>query len=560
MERMTMTPKVSIVTCSHNRPEFLKKAINSLRAQTDSDWEHLIYDDASTDPGVGKVLDWAKRDPRVRVWRGQENLDRPSVLWNFMMDRARGRYLTVLDDDNEKLPTFVEAMSKELDDNPELDVVTCGWRVDRTVGEPHGDYFLNLSTAADRLASNSTCDGGAMLYRRETFERAGYFSEALRTNEDWDWLRRVMFSGKAKNLHVSHATYRDHDLSRMKRAHDLGNDRDVMSVKSRHLSDELSMQVVYPNTGRLTESQRDVCTSIERGLNGISWVKRIEPADPRFIIKRDLTLVVSPFQMSNEEIDLATKGSPRMLSLHMEDPYALQTNLDRVGYMNKKVETWVCTNDAATVPAYRKVVGDRVIVCSSLSADSTLVNEPRGFISRDIDILLCGYAYPSRKRFVTELLPLLAGQRMTLVGNGWESFASEQVTVLPTQPLAETYKLHARARAVVCLQRVHGDCSDGAVEPMTLNRGYMEGYSGARVFLDSTRPFHSLDEGDVVWYHEPGDLAGKLWTYLSMSNIVIHESSADRFAEKCRMIYTYKTRLARILNCVRSPRFLAEIP
>src|SRR6266850_5022341 len=193
-----MAPKVSIVTCSHNRPMLLRKAIESLRAQTDPDWEHLIYDDASTDKGVVDVLEWAMHDPRVRVWRGRENLNRPSVLWNYMLDRAHGRYFTVLDDDNMKLPTFVAAMSRVLDEETDIDVVTCGWRVDRPEGGPEGDYFLNLSTSAARLTGLSTCDGGAMLYRRSSFERAGYFSEDLRTNEDWDWLRRAVATGKIK--------------------------------------------------------------------------------------------------------------------------------------------------------------------------------------------------------------------------------------------------------------------------------------------------------------------------------------------------------------------------
>ena len=43
-----MAPKVSVVTCSFNRPKLLKVAIESMRAQEDSDWEHLIYDDAPT--------------------------------------------------------------------------------------------------------------------------------------------------------------------------------------------------------------------------------------------------------------------------------------------------------------------------------------------------------------------------------------------------------------------------------------------------------------------------------------------------------------------------------
>ncbi len=539
-----MTPKVSIVTCSHNRPELLREAVESLRAQTDPDWEHLINDDASTDKRVPEVLKWAKRDPRVRVWQGQVNLDRPSVLWNYMLDRAHGRYFTVLDDDNKKLPTFVEAMSRELDNDPNLDVITCGWRVDRSEqGKSDEDYFLNLSTSAERLASLSTCDGGAMLYRRESFERAGYFSEALRTNEDWDWFRRALHGGRVKNLHDVHVTYRSHDASRMTRAQSLGNDSDIVRVKERRLNLAIGINYLAPSGKRLTGSQRDVCASVKAALSSISWA----------ITGRDLTLIVSPFQQTNEEIIAVARKSGRILSLHMEDPYALGANLERVRHMAMLRETWVCTNDASTVPYYRKIVGDHVIVCPSLSADDSVPSEQT---DRDIDVLLCGYAYPSRKKFVAELLPMLKGLRVQLVGDKWDDMTAilGDTAVMPTQPLSETYRLHARARAVVCLHRIHGDCSDGPVEPETVNRGFMEGYSGARVFLDRYRSCHALDEDDVVWYEKPHDLAKSLRTYLAAPG-----ESSNNFAEKCRRLYTYRTRLVRIINCVRSPRYLAEI-
>jgi len=536
-----MAPKVSIVTCSYNRPELMRAAIGSLRAQTDPDWEHLIYDDASTDPRVFEVLEWALTDPRVRVWRGQKNLDQPSVLWNYMLDRAYGRYFTVLDDDNEKLSTFVEAMSRELDSDPGLDVVTCGWRVDRP-GMPDVPYFLNLSTTPERLCDLSTCDGGAMLYRREVFERAGYFSEDQRTNEDWDWLRRAAHAGRVKNLQEVHSTYRSHSDSRMRRADALGNEADVRRVKARPLSTEIGVAAVYPPAARLTQSQRDVCAGVANALSVIPWAKA----------GKDLCLVVSPFQKSDAEIAAEVQSFSRVLSLHMEDPYALQTNLERVRTMARIAETWVCTNDAATVPHYQEIVGNRVIACPSLGADAA-VSVPDS-PARDIDVLFCGYAYPSRRVFMTTLLPRLRWLRVMLVGDGWEGHACEGVEVLPTQTLAETYRLHARARTVVCLHRTYGDCSDGPVAPATVNRGAMEGFCGPRVFVDRLRPFHAFDEGDVVWYDDPGDLSIKLQTYLALPE------DASAFAEKCRTVYTYRARLARVINCLRAPRYLAEIP
>jgi len=214
------------------------------------------------------------------------------------------------------------------------------------------------------------------------------------------------------------------------------------------------------------------------------------------------------------------------------------------------------------VPFYRKVVGDRVIVCPSLGADSTI--EPAE-VKRDIDLLICGYAYPSRKKFVRQLLPLLrtpistGDLRITLVGDVWwelKEALPENVTVMPTQPLRETYDLHRRARAVVCLHRVAGDCSDGPVAPETVNRGFLEGYCGARVFVDVSRPHHDFDEGEVVWFANPNHLAKLVREYLEGGDTF----AAKLHAETFRQIRTYRTRLARVLNCVRAPRFLAEIP
>jgi hypothetical protein len=546
---MRKLPKVSVVTCSYNRPDLLRTAIESMRAQTDPDWEHLIYDDASTDPRVHEVLAEAVRDPRVRVWCDTVNHDQPSTIWNFLLDRSYGRYLTVLDDDNMKLPRFVERMSAELDADPSLDIVTCGWRVDRE-DEPPVDYLLNLSTNAEQLKLNSTCDGGAMLYRREAFERVGYFSEAFRTSEDWDWLRRALQTSKHKNLQEVHATYRSHNKSRMYRAAPLGRDADMMEIQTRPLTSHLGLSVTFPPHSRLTASQIDVCQSISRAQAVIPW---IQPG-------RDLALVVSPFQMSSEDIANAIGGHARVLSLHMEDPYALSTNLERVKQMAANVETWVCTNDASTLPYYQAIVGGRVIVCPTLGPDDQLAREA---LPRDIDVLICGYAYPSRKRFVDELLPKLNGLRTVFIGDGWTFDGLVGIVGIDccpethgTQPLGETYQLHARAKAVVCMHRVHGDCSDGAVEPTNVNRGAMEGYLGARVFLDRSRPLHDFDDSDVVWYDSPVDLATKLRAYLATND----ERQAAAFVAKCRLNYTYRTRLARVINCVRSPRYLAEVP
>jgi glycosyltransferase involved in cell wall biosynthesis len=225
-----MVPKVSIATATFNRPGMLRRAIESLRAQTDQNWEHLIFDDCSTDPAMLEVLAWAAKDSRVRIWVGEQNIDKPAVRWNFLLDRARGRYFSTLDDDNEKLPLFIEAMAKELDQDSSLGLVTCGFIV-RTEGQSDWEHHHNLRTVPEVVKDTSTCEGGSMLYRRESFELVGHFSESIRTNEDWEWVRRAVRVLKVKNLPSCHTIYHQHNTNRQLRAEDLGHMADVAFLK-----------------------------------------------------------------------------------------------------------------------------------------------------------------------------------------------------------------------------------------------------------------------------------------------------------------------------------------
>ena len=544
-------PKVSVLTCSYNRPDLLREAVQSLLDQTDPDWEQLICDDSSTDPRVDVTLRWAEQDPRIRVWRRGVNIDSPAVLWNFMLDRARGRYIAILDDDNSKLPCFVERMSAELDAAPHLGLVTCVFDV--IEGDTQCPYPINLSTSPAKLELGSTCDGGSMLVRREVFARVGYYAEALRTVEDWDWLRRAVNFVQYKNLDEVLATYRVHLAQRMKRSHALGSDADIDKLRARPLQCPVGVRVVRPPTSRLTRSQEDAVGAADRAVWALPWVTQ----------GTDVAVVLSPFQLSDEDIRTGVEGCRKVVTVHIEDPYALEANLARVRAVKALgVETWVSTNDAASVSRYRDVVGSRVIVCPLLGADESRLPVPLPS-QRDIDVLLCGYAYPSRRGFVEALLPRLGGRCVTLVGDGpnapagstgWGGLPVEQA--LPTLDIGSTYALHARARAVVCHHRGAGDCSDGPVQPASVNRGFMEGRFGARVFVDRRRAEHSLDPGDVVWYDGPADLAESLRAYLDGGD----ESAAAAYAAKCRILYSYQTRIGRIINCVRSPRFLATIP
>ncbi|MGH2362126.1 MAG: glycosyltransferase family 2 protein, partial [bacterium] len=57
-------PRVSIITATYNRSEVVSCAIESVRRQTFSDYEHLIIGDACTDDTASVVASY--EDPRIR--------------------------------------------------------------------------------------------------------------------------------------------------------------------------------------------------------------------------------------------------------------------------------------------------------------------------------------------------------------------------------------------------------------------------------------------------------------------------------------------------------------
>lgn len=84
-------PLVSIGMPVYNGEHFLENALNSILAQTFEDFELIISDNGSTD-GTEKICrNYAKRDPRIRYFRNQQNF---GAGWNFdrVAELARGKY------------------------------------------------------------------------------------------------------------------------------------------------------------------------------------------------------------------------------------------------------------------------------------------------------------------------------------------------------------------------------------------------------------------------------------------------------------------------------------
>lgn len=92
-------PLVSIIMPAYNAEQFIAQAIASVQAQTLTDWELIVSDDASTDATFAIVQRIAKQDDRIVVL-GPAGNNGPARARNRAIEHATGRYIAFLDSDD----------------------------------------------------------------------------------------------------------------------------------------------------------------------------------------------------------------------------------------------------------------------------------------------------------------------------------------------------------------------------------------------------------------------------------------------------------------------------
>src|SRR5699024_3337644 len=96
-------PLVSIITPAYNSARFIHEAIESVLAQTYTNWEMIIVDDCSTDDTMEIVQTYAEKDARIKLYQLEENSG-SGVARNRAMDESQGRFIAFLDSDDVWMP------------------------------------------------------------------------------------------------------------------------------------------------------------------------------------------------------------------------------------------------------------------------------------------------------------------------------------------------------------------------------------------------------------------------------------------------------------------------
>lgn len=237
-------PLVSVVMPVRGRSHLLRRAVDSVRAQTLALWELIIVDDGSDDDTPGVLESLAGADERIRV------ITQPpggvSRARNRGLADARGRYVAFLDADNTWLPRFLDLMVRAMADGD--------LQVAHAVLELHnGSKVTYRAFDGDRehLLLANHIDLNVLVATASAVRAAGGFAEDLPRAVDYDLVLRLSRDHHPALLPFVGAVYSDDsaDTARISVAEPLAWD---YAVRSRHAVDWAAAEAADRVPGRLT--------------------------------------------------------------------------------------------------------------------------------------------------------------------------------------------------------------------------------------------------------------------------------------------------------------------
>ena len=102
-------PSISVIMPVYQAEKFLRASVESVLAQTFSDWELILVDDGCRDNSPALCDGFARQDDRVRVIHKRKNAG-VSAARNAGLDMARGEYIAFLDSDDGFEPKTLETL------------------------------------------------------------------------------------------------------------------------------------------------------------------------------------------------------------------------------------------------------------------------------------------------------------------------------------------------------------------------------------------------------------------------------------------------------------------
>ncbi len=215
-----MEPRVSVLIPCYNAGRYLGAAIESVLAQTFTDFEIIVIDDGSEDDSAAV----AARYPQVRYFYHEHS--GISVTRNFAISKARGEIVAFLDADDLWQPQKLEKQVAYLDSHPDCQLVY-------TLVQNFFDADPESMTQRQEQLLTANMDHCLVTccIRRKLYETYGGYREDYPYGEDTHWVTRLWAAGVNMKHCIGETLYlrRIHD-SNISLSHRKVEQKDIMTL------------------------------------------------------------------------------------------------------------------------------------------------------------------------------------------------------------------------------------------------------------------------------------------------------------------------------------------
>ncbi len=208
-------PKISIITVTRNRADFIAQALESAQKQSFTDWELIVSDDDSKDATEAIVASYTVNDSRIKYYKNSPALG-ISANRNKALKLAPGQYIAVLDSDDYWLDN--DKLQKQydfLEQNSDYALIGSNIRIINEKGDliKETNFAIEDQIIRENILKDNQIPHSSVLIRQELITKAGGYDERLSCVEDLDLFLRLGRLGKMKNLVKITTAYTRHSGS-----------------------------------------------------------------------------------------------------------------------------------------------------------------------------------------------------------------------------------------------------------------------------------------------------------------------------------------------------------
>lgn len=197
-----MKPTISIISGIYNCADTLPEAVESILAQTVTDWEWILCDDASIDDTYTVAKEYADKYPgKFILIRNDKNMGLNYTL-NRCLEHTRGQYIARMDgDDVCAFSRFAEEL-RCLEENPNIAIVSTDMRFFDETGIWGRISHPEFPENKDFLAGSPFCHAPCMV-RKEAYDAVGGYSvgkKLLRVEDYHLWIKMYAKGFRGRNI------------------------------------------------------------------------------------------------------------------------------------------------------------------------------------------------------------------------------------------------------------------------------------------------------------------------------------------------------------------------